>query len=127
MSIENLLHDEIVSELEELSKIKVGTDEYEKSVNGITKLVDRAIEMDKVNIDVEEKAKNRELDEQLTRQQMADEKEDRYVKNGITAVSVIGGLGVTVWGALKSWEFEKEGTVTSAMGRMFMNCLRPKK
>ena len=45
MKNETMLHDEIKAELEELSKLEVGSDKYETAVNGISKLMDRAIEM----------------------------------------------------------------------------------
>ena len=60
MSIKNDLVEEFESELEELSKMEVGTDTYRTTVDGVTKLADRIIEIDKIekensfNIDTQE-------------------------------------------------------------------------
>lgn len=127
MKNEQLLHDEIASEFEVLKGLEVGTDEYKTTVDGLTKLMDRAIEIDKMNLEAEEKVWARESDVEIKKQQLKDEKIDRMVKNGLTGVSVIGGLGVTIWGALKSWKFEETGTVTSAAGREFIKKLFTRK
>ena len=59
MKNETMLHDEIKAELEELSKLEVGSDEYETAVNGISKLMDRAIEMEKFESDAKERIDTR--------------------------------------------------------------------
>ena len=127
MSIKNLLKEEIESEFSELGKIEVGSDKYKSAVDGLTKLVDRAIELDKIESERKDKIESREIETDIKLKQMEDENKDRFVKNCLTGASLVSGIGLTVWGALKSWQFEKEGTVTSTMGRMFMNCFRPKK
>lgn len=127
MSMKQLLRDEIESELGELGKLELGSDEYRKTVEGVTKLIDKTIEIDRVEMESDEQYEKRKIETQLKLQQMEDEKKDRRVKNIISGAGVLLPLGVTIWGALKSWEFEKEGTVTTSFGRMFMNCFRPKK
>lgn len=124
MSVKNLLREEITDEIGHLSKMEVGSEEYEKTVNGLTKLVDRLnemekVEMEKTNSNVENECKIEEQD--LKRQQLEDEKKDRLIRNGLTGVSVIGGLAVTVWGTLKTFKFEETGTITSQAGRQFIN------
>lgn len=127
MSMKQLLRDEIESELGELGKLELGSDEYRKTVEGVTKLIDKTIEIDRVEMESDEQYEKRKIETQLKLQQMEDEKKDRRVKNAISLGGILLPLGVTIWGALKSWEFEKEGTVTTSFGRMFMNCFRPKK
>lgn len=124
MSVKNLLREEITDEIGHLSKMQVGSEEYEKTVNGLTKLVDRLneiekVEMEKTNSNVENECKIEEQD--LKRQQLEDDKKDRLIRNGLTGVSVIGGLAVTVWGTLKTFKFEETGTITSQAGRQFIN------
>ena len=116
MDIEKILHDEIVFELEELKQMEHGTEGYKATVDGVTKLVDRAIELDKLNIEHEEKAKQVERDEK-----------DRLIKNIISVAGIVLPCILTVWGTCKSFEFEKEGTITTIMGRGFINKLLPKK
>lgn len=116
MKIEKMAHEAIEEGFNELKEMKKGTDEYDQTVNSLTKLMDRAIEIDKLNVEHEEKEV-----------QMKEDKRDRIVKNVLNGVGVVGGLAVTVWGACKSWKFEENGTITSSAGRKFMNLLFFKK
>ena len=123
MSIQRLLREEIESEFKELSKITPGGDEYRVAVDGITKLMDRAIEMEKNEIDRQDRIDARDSENEFKTKQMEDEKKDRFVKNLLTGVGTIGGLVVTIWGAKKAWKFEETGTVASPVGRSFINKL----
>lgn len=127
MNIETMMHEEIQSELEELGKIKVGTEEYKVAVEGITKLTDRVIEMCKSDREKEAKDRDREIETNLKIQQMEDERKDRIIKNVIAVVGIAVPTAVTIWGTVKSIEFEKEGTITTIMGRGFIQKLLPKK
>lgn len=123
MSIQRLLREEIESEFKELSKITPGGDEYRVAVDGITKLMDRAIEMEKNEVDRQDRIDARDSENEFKTKQMEDEKKDRFVKNLLTGVGTIGGLVVTIWGAKKAWKFEETGTVASPVGRSFINKL----
>ena len=116
MDIEKMLHEEIANELDELRGLEVGSDQYKAVVDGVTKLADRAIEIDKLNAEHDERVKARESEER-----------DRKTKNWLTGVSTVGGMALTVWGCLKSWKFEETGVVTSAAGRRFIDSLFKRK
>ena len=120
MRIETMLHKEIEIEFEELKRLQLGTEEYKTTVDGLTKLVDRAIEIDKINIEQEEKTVTRKEETELKLKQMEDEKKDRNVKNVITVGTALLSVGLTVWGTLKSLKFEETGTVTTLVGRNFI-------
>ena len=123
MSIQRLLREEIESEFKELSTITPGGENYKVAVDGITKLMDRAIEMEKNEIDRQDRIDARDSENELKTKQMEDEKKDRFVKNLLAGVGTIGGLVVTIWGAKKAWKFEETGTVASPVGRNFINKL----
>ena len=123
MSIQRLLREEIESEFKELSKITPGGDEYRVAIDGITKLMDRAIEREKNEIDRQDRIDARDSENEFKTKQMEDEKKDRFVKNLLTGLGTIGGLVVTIWGAKKAWKFEETGTVASPVGRSFINKL----
>jgi hypothetical protein len=127
MNIETLLYDEIETEFEKLRTTEPGSEKYKVTVDGLTKLMDRAIEMEKVNNDCEDKAKTRESEELMKQQQLLDDKKDRLIKNIIGAAGVVLPLLVTIWGTKVSLKFEEEGTFTTIMGRGFINKLLPKK
>ena len=152
MVIENLLREEIQREFEKLKDIEKGTAEYKAIVDGITRLTDRAIEYEKIENEKRERAESREaaleqaeferkfkekqaedsetqaeFEKKLKLKQMQEDRIDRWVKNGIAIAGIILPLGLTVWGTFKSFEFEKEGTITTIMGRGYINKLIPKK
>ena len=127
MSIKSLLDEEIRSEIEEISKIEVGSEKHKVSVDALSKLLDKSIELDKLDADAQEKYESRIAENDLKREQIKSEKRDQIVKNVLTGVSVIGGFGLTIWGTCKSLKFEETGVVTSIMGRGFIQKLLPKK
>ena len=127
MNIKDLLCEEIESEFEGLKSMDLGSEKHKATVDGLTKLVDRAIEIKKVEIENDEKVTSREIDNDFKSQQMEDERKDRLVRNGITIASIVIPTAVTIWGTLKSFKFEETGTVTTTIGRGFINKLIPKK
>lgn len=127
MELEKKLHDEISRELDILEGMEGGTESYKAMVDGVTKLTDRAIEIDKLNAEVEARAETQKFENELKLKQMKEERIDRIVKNCITGFSILLPVVVTVWGTKASFEFEKEGTVTTIMGRGFINKLLPGK
>lgn len=127
MDIEALLKREIEDEFEVFENMTLGTEDYKMTIDGLTKLLDRHIELKKVDYDHEEKAKNREYDNQLKVKQMEEDRKDRWIKNGIAIASFVIPSLITIWGTKKSFEFEKTGTITTIMGRGFLNKLISKK
>ena len=127
MSIEKLLHEEIKSEFECLKDLEAGEEQYKATVDGLVKLLDRSIEIDRLNIEYEEKSASREIENDLKLKQMEEERKDRKVRDCISVAGIVLPLAVTIWGTLKSFKFEQEGTVTTIMGRGFINKLLPKK
>lgn len=127
MNIEHLLYDEIETEFETLRDKTPGSDEHKAIVDEIVKLMDRAIEMEKVNNDCQDKTEVRENDQAMKQQQLDDEKRDRLIKNAISVAGIVLPLIVTIWGTKVSLKFEEEGTFTTIMGRGFVNKLLPKK
>jgi hypothetical protein len=123
MSLRTLLDLAIEDGFDKLDDMKVGSDDYKSTVEQLTKMSDRLIEIDKMDLEKD----NQKIDEKLRLKQMKQEQIDRYIKHGLTAVSVLGGLVLTVWGAKASWRFEETGTVTSTAGRKFINNLFFKK
>lgn len=123
MSIENLMEDEISTEFEKLSKMDAGSEPYKGTVDGLTKLMDRAIEMKRLELEVE----NRKKDDLYKDAQVKEDQKDRLIRNCIAAAGIVIPSVITVWGTLKSLKFEEEGTVTTIMGRGFINKLLPKK
>lgn len=127
VNIETLLYEEIDAEFDKLSKLEPGTEQHKAAAETLAKLMDRAIEMDRVESESEDRAAARESEMQLKERQLADEKKDRWWKNIIGVAGVVLPLVVTIWGTNKSLKFEEEGTVTTPIGRGFISKLLPKK
>lgn len=127
MSLRNLIGVTVEDGFENLSEMEVGSDEYKTTVEQLTKMTDRIIEIDKLELERETQEANREIDKELRVKQMKQDQLDRYIKHGLTAVSVLGGFAMTFWGAKASWRFEETGTITSTPGRKFINNLFFKK
>ena len=121
MKNETMLHEEIQNEFEELKKIEVGSDEYKTAVDGLTKLMDRAIEIDKLNVGAEERLDARNIDAELRQEQLEADVKDRKVRNAISLAGIVIPTAVTIWGTLKSLKFEETGTITTNAGRNFIN------
>ena len=126
-NIETLLHEEIQDGFDALSKMERGTEIHKTTVDEVAKLFDKAIEIEKIEIEAKEKAKAREIEASLKRAQMEEDRKDRKIKNGIAVGGIVLPLAVTIWGTFKTLKFEEEGTVTTMMGRGFINKLIPKK
>ena len=124
---EKKLYDEINAEFDDLSKMALGTEEYKITIDGLTKLMDRAIDMKKFDTEYAERIENQKMDNCLRQKQMDEERKDRLIKNGISIAGIVIPSLITIWGTVKSMEFEKEGTITTIIGRGFINKLLPKK
>lgn len=127
MNVETLLKDRIKHNFEQLNEMEVDSESYKATVDELVKLLDRDIELKKIDVDIQEKSKNRDNETDLKLKEMEEEKKDRLIKNAITAAGIAIPTLVTIWGTIKSIEFEKEGTITTIMGRGFINKLLPKK
>lgn len=126
-SIRELLDEEIQVEFEKLSKLEVGSESYKATVDGLSKLVDRAVEIDKTEMENATKIEAQNIENDLKALQIKEDNLDRWVRNGIAIAGIIVPSVLTVWGTLKSFKFEETGTVTTILGRGFINKLLPKK
>lgn len=127
MNTRTLLREEIQNELEELRKMELGNEKYKVTVDGLTKLIDRSIEFEKIDIQSKERIEDRNVDLEFKEKENVDEQKDRLIKNGIAVAGIVIPAALTIWGTIVSLNFEKEGTVTTTIGRGFINKLIPKK
>lgn len=117
MSVKSNLVEEFESELEELSKMAIGTDTYKTTVDGVTKLADRIIELEKNEKELAAQIDAQEREYAIKAQQLKDEKRDRLIKNCITVGTFIGGVAVYGLAFIASTNFEREGTFTTEGGK----------
>ena len=127
MEIHVMLSEEFQDEIGRLGGIEVGTEEYKVAVDGVTKLADRIIEIEKFEAECAEKERVREFEAEQKAKQLEKEAKDRKIGYWLTGIGIGVPALITIWGTLVSLDFEREGTVTTIMGRGFINKLLPKK
>lgn len=123
MSMQTNLENEINARFEEIEAMTITTDEYRKAVDDLAKLVDRAIELNKLDQAAYDKEKDRQVQLECKSAEVAEKRRE----NIITGAGIITGAILTVWGTIKSLKFEETGSITTMIGRGFINKLLPKK
>ena len=124
------LDGEISTELEVLESMETNSEDYKIMVEGLTKLIDRSMELEKIEISKAqeaEKIKNEAEKMKFEAEQAKTNKIFQWIGYGISAAGIVIPVAVTIWGTKVTLNFEKEGTVTTMMGRGFVNKLLPKK
>lgn len=116
MSMTTKLHVEIDDRFDNLAELDPSSKEYSAVVDSVTKLMDRAIEIEKL-----EKA------EAQNEKQLKEEHKSRVVKNCIDVGLPVLSLGVTTWMALTSLKFEENGSITTTIGRKTLDWILKKK
>ena len=127
MELKTLLKTEIQDEISELGKISLGTDEYKATVEGVSKLLDKAIELEKIEVECAEKANDRDINAEIQVKRLKLERRDKIVGHVLTGVSLLSGVVLTVWGTYKTLKFEETGTVTTFAGKSLINKLFSRK
>lgn len=115
MSIPTKLEIEIDDTFEAMATMDKGSEPYKVAADGIGKLLDRAIEIERLE-DEREERKHAHKKEQI----------DFYVDTGLKLLKIGAEAGLVVWGTILCLNFEKTGTVTTRVGGGFLNALRPK-
>lgn len=138
MSVKKLLTEQIESQFEALDELEYGSDIHKAAVEDLTKLLGKLNEMEKIELeqanatkahedDYMLKIKQMEIDNENKALQMKEERNDHWIKNGLTLLGLVVGTGVTIWGTKLSIKFEETGTITTFAGRAFFNKLFSKK
>lgn len=127
MRMEDLLNKEICKDFERLNEFDLGSDEHKTATDVVTKLIDRGVELRKLEIEHQEKIESRKADEEFKTKQMKENKVDRIIGYVITVAGIVIPVIVTVWGTKVSLKFEEEGTITTSAGRNFFSRIFHKK
>lgn len=98
----NVLEDDI----DKISGMDIGTPERAKAIEGLTKLVSSANEINKTEASIAQ-----------AEQQMADERKSRLVNYGLRLVEIGAPLAMTWAGTKMVLKFEETGSITTTAGR----------
>lgn len=123
-----LLGEEVESQIEEVHKISLGTDESKIAIDGVTKLADRSIELEKLRIQEEDLAEKRNMDYELRSEQIKKEHLRGMIDIGTKVLIGLGGLALSVWGTIYTTNFEREDNYTTSASRSWIPSLfKPKR
>lgn len=125
---DRLLNEEVESQLEEVHKISLGTDESKIAIDGVAKLADRSIELEKMRIQEEDLAEKRNMDYELRSEQIKKEHLRGMIDIGTKVLIGLGGLALSVWGTIYTTNFEREDNYTTSASRSWISGLfKPKR
>lgn len=125
---DRLLGEEVESQLEEVHKISLGTDESKIAIDGVAKLADRSIELEKLRIQEEDLAEKRNMDYELRSEQIKKEHLRGMIDIGTKVLIGLGGLALSVWGTIYTTNFEREDNYTTSASRSWVSSLfKPKR
>lgn len=116
MDMKTQLDKEIKRLFDKLADLDPKDKEYADVEGDLTQLMDRRLEIEKL-----------ESTEAQTEKQLIEDRKTRLFKNLIDIGAIVLPLAVTIWGARASFKFEEEGTITTSIGRKFMDKLISKK
>ena len=117
MSINRNLTDEILNEIENLGREPIGSDEYKANVDGIAKLLDRKIELEKLEFEKIDREESRNAEMNAKLKQIEENKKERHWKYGVAIGTTVGSAIVFGLAFIASTNFEREGTFTTEGGR----------
>lgn len=121
MNVRHLLNEEMLDEFEYLKGLTPGTEEHRIATESLTKLMDREIEMQKIEQEQNDKNETLKEENRLKEKQLFDENVDRWIKNGLEVVKFAGGCAILIWGTKATFKFEETGTITTSAGKSFIN------
>ena len=128
--IRDKLDKQIENELDALDEMEVGSDAYKITVDNVSKLIDKRNEMIKIELEqMKQYSSEQRETERNNKEKALDEynRKNQLITHAISIGSIIIPVFVTIWGTYKTLKFEETGTVTTIMGRGFINKLIPKK
>ena len=129
-----MLDQEIQGCLESMNDLEaVNVPEYGEAVTNVTKLMDKLVELKKLDIEQSKLEQMKEIEaskleqmKELETEKIDSENKDRLVKNVITVVTTGAGIVLTIWGTKKTFQFEETGSITSTAGRKYLDALLSK-
>ena len=128
--IQDLLEEEIKSEIRSLTSLSPGSKEKSTAIEDLSKLYRLKIEDTKAELDSYEKQDqidSRILEQRLKREQLSEQVKDRYFKLGIAAAEIIlPMIFYAIW-MKRGFKFEETGTYTSTTFKGLFNRFKPTK
>lgn len=114
----DLLHEQVQDALNGIDVTDIASEESAKAVENSIKLVDREIEMTKIQNDYDAKLAQVEADKEVKLHQIEEDKKSRWIDRAIDMGKFAIGLAVTAAVSTFAYKQEQEGNiVTTQQGR----------
>ena len=126
MNLETRLTQEVEHQIEDLSKMELGSDTYKATVDGVVDLTGKIVELRKADYEYRVSLFNQE--NEIKKQEMefdkqkADQK-DRWIKNGLTFAGIVIPVAGAIWANVYNWPKEETDTMVKSGGRKAMDFL----
>lgn len=120
VNIENLLYDAIGESFENYHGEELGSEKRKAAHNETTQLLDRAIELERIELEREEKAAARKSEELFKERQMQFDKRKIATDIGVGFVKTVANMLFTGAVIKYSMKFEKTDSFTSTAGREYV-------
>lgn len=117
MSVKEQAIEELERQLGSLEDFAFGSPEYHQAMVDTSILIDKCNDMERIELERQEKAKSREQEKDFKTKEMREERIDRIVKHTITVLTFGISLGVTIWANKDSKNFEMGYTQTTEAGK----------
>lgn len=120
MSVKTLVTQEVCDQITEISKMEVGTETSKTAINGVGVLIDKVIDLEKLEID-KQKIELETAKVDIERDKVEIDRNDKKIKNEITIGTAVIGAGITVGMGLLAYVYEERGTITTKPGNKFVD------
>lgn len=125
MRIEKPIVDEALAEVEEVSKLAIGTEEHDKALKSATVMMDRAIKIEEINLE-KRKIENEERKLDVEEAKLEADRKDRLRKDVITVGTTVASVATGLLVVMETFRFDRENTPTSTLGKMILSKWVPK-
>lgn len=113
---EELIADEVEKQIGSLEDLPFGSEEHHKGVQDIAILVEQKNNIKKIELEYQDKAETRRIEEEIRRQEIRKAKFDNIMKC-VTAIGIpLTYVGVTIWVYLDDKKFETDGYMRTTEG-----------
>lgn len=128
MRYENLLNEEIINQLEEVGKMDLGNESAKLTIDGVTKLTEKSIELEKLRIQEEDLIEKRNMEYELRSEEIRKEHVRGMVDIGTKVLIGVAGLAISIWGTIYTTNFERDDNYTTSASRNWVsNLFKPKR
>lgn len=116
-NVKKQLVGEFDARLEQLGVQELGTDAYKSSVDSMTKIADKIVEIEKLEMERDFRAQQLESERAFKEKQIKESKKDRWTKTAVDVGKFGLGLGVTFLAFVASINYEDKGILTTQGGK----------